>query len=158
MATRRTRTRALAATATGLLVGLALGAPALADVRRCEDSAGRVTYSNQTCPSGTAKERAVEQRPAVEVPREGSAGPATHEGVVKQSTAASAAGDRTPERSREISREQNKAQVARCDDLVRRIEYGQQDLLTTTGTERASVELSLRRLQDEHQANCAARH
>jgi hypothetical protein len=151
-------TRALAATTSALFVCLVLGAPARADVRRCEDGGGRVTYSNEACPTGTAKERPVEQRPAVEVPHEGTGGKASLEGVVKRAEPLSAARERSPEHSLELSREQNKAQVARCDDLVRRIEYGQQDLLTTTGTERASVELSLRRLQDEHQANCAARH
>jgi len=54
-----------------------------------------------------------------------------------------------------VAREQSRAQVARCDDLVRRIEYSQQDLLTASGAEKASVELGVRRLQDEYQANCA---
>jgi hypothetical protein len=147
--------RTLAATTTGVLafVGLGLCTPSLADVRRCEDGAGRVTYSNEACPSGTAKERPVEQRPAVEVPREGTVGKATHDGVLKRTTPAGDA--HTSDRTLEASREQNKAQVARCDDLVRRIEYSQQDLLTTSGAERASVELGVRRLQDEYQANCA---
>lgn len=156
MAIRRTTIRALAATGSGLLawLGLALATAAYADVRRCEDSNGRVTYSNESCPSGTAKERAVEQRPAVEVPREGTAGKATHDGVLKR-PAVSEVRDHAPERSVEVSREQSKALVARCDDLVRRIEYSQQDLQTATGAERASVELGLRRLQEEHETNCA---
>jgi hypothetical protein len=156
MAIRRTLARVLAATIGGLLA-LTLGAPAAADVRRCEDGNGRVTYSNEACPTGTAKERPVEQRPAVVVPHDGAGEKATHNGVMKRSETNGVALDRTPEHNLEISREQNKALVARCDDLVHRIEYSQQDLLTASGPERASVELSVRRLQDEYQANCARR-
>lgn len=157
MATRRKFTRTLAATTIGLLAGLLLDPAALADVRRCEDGNGRVTYSNEACPTGTAKERPVEQRPAVEVPHDGTAGKATHDGVVvKQSDASTNTAHKVPaEASTEASREKNKAQVAHCDDLVRRIEYSQQDLLTASGPEHASAELDLRRLQDEYQADCS---
>jgi hypothetical protein len=137
-----------------LLGGLALlaAAPARADVRRCEDDKGRVTYSNEACPSGTARERPVEQRPPVELPQ-GGGEKASHSGVLKPTV--SEPGRAPEQRVQETNREQNKAQVAHCDDLVRRIEYSQQDLLTATGAERASVELGVRRLQDEYQSGCA---
>jgi len=157
MAPPRHESRLLAAARPALCLGLGLllAANAWADVKRCEDGSGRVTYSNQPCPAGTAKERAVEQRPAVEVPAPGAAGKATKEGVLKLPEAPTAKVTPSAQDTTETGREQKKAQVARCDDLVRRIEYGQQDLTTASGAERASVELSLRRLQDEYASNCA---
>jgi hypothetical protein len=145
------------AAACGICLALAAAQPRAEELRRCEDASGRVTYSNQACPTGTSKERPVELRPPVEVPRDGGAEKATRTGVLKRSAAPDPGRDRSPETVSELAREQNKAQVARCDDLVHRIEYGQQDLLTATGSERASMELGVRRLQDEYQANCARR-
>jgi hypothetical protein len=155
MASPRNFRRVVVATLCTALAGLGAAAPAWADVRRCEDAEGHVTYSNQACPSGTAKERGVEQRSAVEVPPGGNGAPATRQGVLKVPESDAATVVPRAEGPGPQSREQSKALVARCDDLVRRIEYGQQDLLTTTGAERASAELGLRRLQDEYQANCA---
>jgi len=74
--------------------------------------------------------------------------------VVPTSSSAEA---KTPEREQEVAREQQKARVARCDDLVRRIEYAQQDQLSAAPGERASIELELHRLQDEHEASCVTR-
>jgi hypothetical protein len=145
--------RAVPRVSAVLCTGLLFVAAAQADVRRCEDDKGRITYSNEACPTGTAKERPVENRPAVEVPRDGTGGKATHEGVAVKR--AEVEHERLPEKSQDVAREQNRAQVARCDDLVRRIEYSQQDLLTASAAEKASVELGVRRLQDEYQANCA---
>ena len=132
------------------------GAAARADLRRCEDASGRITYSNEPCPTGTAKERSVDDRPAVEVPRDATSEKATPRsgkvtGMVPSSSAAEL---KTPEREQEVAREQQKARVARCDDLVRRIEYAQQDQLAAAPGERASIELELHRLQDEHEVNC----
>jgi hypothetical protein len=157
MATRRRSARARAAATPVLLAGLVLAcAAAQADVlRRCEDSTGHITYSNQACPSGTAHERPVELRPAVEVPQ-GAGGKASQSGVLKLPDSPSAAVVPS-ERAPDEKNEQNKAQVAHCDDLVRRIEYSQQDMITATGAEKASAELGLRRLQDEYQANCVKR-
>jgi len=149
----RNSIRRLAGAVPVLCAGLLLLAQAQAEVRRCEDEKGRITYSNEACPTGTARERAVENRPAVEIPRDGLGGKATHDGVAVKH--AEGEPERAPDKSREVAREQSRAQVARCDDLVRRIEYSQQDLLTASGAEKASVELGVRRLQDEYQANCA---
>jgi hypothetical protein len=134
-------------------------AEAFSDVRRCEDANGRITYSNESCPTGTTRERAVEDRPAVEVPRDPAAKPA-RPGSLSNSVPL-LSGKETesvnPDRAQEISREQRKSQIARCDDLTHRIEFGQQDLLAASPGERASVELGLRRLQEEYKANCAPR-
>jgi hypothetical protein len=128
------------------------------NLRRCEDAAGRVTYSNEACPDGTSRERKVENRPAVEVPRdpaaEKSALGAKAGGIVPSSAPASVHTPATTESEKEIAQEKRKSLVGRCDDLVRRIEYGQQDLLSAAPGERASVELGVRRLQEEHEGLC----
>jgi hypothetical protein len=132
---------------------------AAADVRRCEDSQGHITYSNESCPTGTTHERSVDNRPAVEVLADPANGklPRGAGGKIVNSSVPSPAPVVTPnnpEQTAEAASEQRKAQVARCDDLVRRIEYAQQDLLSAGASERASIELGLRRLQEEHKASC----
>lgn len=146
------------AAAIGVLAALGpMDAAARGDLRRCEDGNGRVTYSNEACPTGTTKERGVEERPAVEIPREASTEKKTQRGKLTSVVPSARPADvKTPERAEEIAREKSKSLVAHCDDLVRRIEYGQQDLLTAAPGERASVELGVRRLQEEHEANCVA--
>jgi len=139
-----------------LLCVAALAPAAAADnLRRCEDAGGHVTYSNESCPSGTAHERSVENRPAVEVPRDGAGDRATA-GLNGGSLVPSGhrADSHSPETAHEMDQEQRKALVSKCDDLVRRIEYGQQDLLSAAPGERASVELGMRRLQEEHETLC----
>lgn len=139
----------LRSVAAVLAIPLLLSAQAArAEVTRCEDAKGRVTYSNAACPEGTTKERPVTSRSAVEVPDSGAGASAEQIGVRRSGAASPAA---TPSAA---SRDDARALVAYCDDLVRRIGFRQQDLLSTTGNERASAELGLRRLQDEHQSNC----
>ena len=157
----------LAAKALGALaamVAVTLGAAVLAaqaraadTLRRCEDAAGRVTYSNEACPEGTSRERTVERRPAVEVPKDGAAEKSQTSARVFGIVPASGTEGHAPanaETEKDIAQEKRKSLVGRCDDLVRRIEYAQQDLLSAAPTERASVELGLRRLQEEHENLC----
>ena len=132
----------------------ALSAHAADNLRRCEDAAGHVTYSNEACPDGTARERTVENRPAVEVPKDGGekfTSGAKVGGIVPAGGARVSA---SADSEKEIAQEKRKSLVARCDDLVRRIEYAQQEMLSAAPGERASVELGLRRLQEEHEASC----
>jgi len=139
----------------------AAGAQAADNLRRCEDAAGRVTYSNEACPEGTSRERKVENRPAVEVPHDAIADKAALNAKAGiggiMASGSPPAGHRAPaaETDKETEQEKRKSLVARCDDLVRRIEYGQQDLLSAAAGERASVELGVRRLQEEHESLCA---
>jgi len=146
-----------------LVMGLAVTAGASADdnLRRCEDASGHITYSNEACPEGTSRERKVEARPAVEIPRDAAAAKvipnskAGTGGIMASGNPPGRPRDPAPEADSETLQEKRKALVARCDDLVRRIEYGQQDLLTAAAGERASVELGVRRLQEEHESLCA---
>jgi len=141
-----------------LLVGIALTAAVssqAAEVRRCEDEHGRVTYSNEACPSGTTRERNVEERPPVELPRDAGTGPPARVGAtVRNAVPEGGVSLSDGGRDRERNSEQKKARIARCDDLARRIEFAQQDLLAAAPGERASFELGVRRLQQEQAANC----
>ena len=144
--------------APSLITPLLVALPLLAaeSSRWKVDAHGGITYSNEACPSGTARERGVEDRPPVETVPGTATGQAPHEGSnsVRATVPSGTSPPVPPESAREISAEQRKVQIARCDDLVHRIEYGQQDMLSAAPSERASIELGIRRLQAEHEANC----
>jgi hypothetical protein len=156
MAVRQTQVHVVSLlAAAAIALAMALPAGARSDVKRCEDGTGRITYSNESCPTGTTRERIVEDRPAVEVPRDDTGAKPVKS--ARTSNVVPSPGDpetRNPERAQEVVREQRKAQIARCDDLVHRIEFAQQDLQSAGASERASMELGLRRLQEEHAADC----
>lgn len=125
---------------------------AAAPINRCEFSDGRIIYSDEPCPAGAQRTRTVDEKPAVEVIK----APVTQRGQSAQSSGSvrrtEASGDNTdPEAVSDL----RKMKLAECDDLVRRIEYAQHDLNSAAESERASAELSLRRLQAEHEGKCA---
>jgi hypothetical protein len=98
----------------------------------------------------------VDEKPAVEVvkgARQERGQSAQSSGSVRRSGAEGGAADRDPEAASEL----RKLKLAECDDLVRRIEYAQHDLTAAAESERASAELSLRRLQAEHENRCIPR-
>jgi hypothetical protein len=139
-----------------LLLGVAV--PTLcgaAPINRCEYSDGRVIYSDEPCPAGTQRSRTVDEKPAVEVIK----GPARERGQSAQSSGSVRRSDRTDVsaegRDPEAASEMRKLKVAECDDLVRRIEYAQHALNAASESERASADLSIRRLQAEHETKCA---
>jgi len=127
-----------------------------APINRCEFSDGRVIYSDEPCPAGTQRSRTVDEKPAVEVikaPVHERGQNAKSSGTVRRSELTEpGAESRDPEAASEL----RKMKVAECDDLVRRIEYAQHDLNAAAQGERASAELSLRRLQAEHEGKCGA--
>ncbi|HUD27118.1 MAG TPA: DUF4124 domain-containing protein [Burkholderiaceae bacterium] len=126
-----------------------------APISRCEYADGRIVYSDEPCPDGSQRVRTVNEKPAVEVIRskEDRAQSAKSSGSVRRSGDAEAS-DNSPEAAAEL----RKMKVAECDDLVRRIEYAQHDLSAAPESERASAELSLRRLQAEHEGKCTPKH
>jgi hypothetical protein len=130
-----------------------------APISRCEYADGRVIYSDEPCPSGSQRVRTVNEKPAVEVIKapkssaEERAQNAKSSGSVRRSIEAEAS-DNSPEAVSEL----RKMKLAECDDLVRRVEYAQHDLSAAPESERASAELSLRRLQAEHEIKCTSRH
>ena len=148
-ATMRTLTITIA---LGFCVQVAGAGP----ISRCESSDGRVVYSDEPCPSGTHQMRTVDEKPAVEVipsATDGHAKDARSSGSLHRAPPVTGStGDQA--RDREAASELQKLKLAECDDLVRRVEYAQRDLSAAGETERASAELSLRRLQAEHEAKC----
>jgi Domain of unknown function (DUF4124) len=141
-----------------LLAGAGVGALCgAAPINRCEFSDGRVIYSDEPCPAGTQRSRTVDEKPAVEVikaPAHERGQSAKSSGTVRRSEATEPGADKDPEAASEL----RKMKVAECDDLVRRIEYAQHDLSAAAQSERASAELSLRRLQAEHEGKCGVPH
>jgi len=141
-----------------LLMALALcaGTVGAGPISRCETDDGRVVYSDEPCPSGTRRMRTVDEKPAVEVVKsahEERAQDARSAGTLKR-----VAGAPESHGDHEASSELRKLKLAECDDLVRRIEYAQRDLNAAAEGERASAELSLRRLQAEHESKCGKPH
>jgi hypothetical protein len=137
------------------LLGVGLGFATLcgaAPISRCEFSDGRVIYSDEPCPAGAQHTRTVDEKPAVEVIKAPRGQSAQSSGSVRRSETAVEGGD--PDSASDL----RKLKLAECDDLVRRIEYAQHDLDAASSRERASAELSLRRLQAEHENKCAPRH
>lgn len=136
-----------------------------APINRCEFTDGRVIYSDEPCPAGAQHARTVDEKPAVEVMKAEQAQNAKSSGTVSE-RAQDAKSSGTVRRSTEtaddskdpeVASELRKMKLAECDDLVHRIEYAQHDLNAAAATERASAELSLRRLQAEHESKCASR-
>jgi hypothetical protein len=140
-----------------LLLGAGVGTLcSAAPINRCEFSDGRVIYSDEPCPAGTQRSRTVDEKPAVEVIKGAAhehAQNAKSSGTVRRSEATEAGAD-DPEAASNL----RKLKVAECDDLVRRIEYAQHSLAAASEGERASAELSVRRLEAEHEGKCAAKH
>ena len=126
-----------------------------APISRCEYADGRIVYSDEACPDGSQRTRTVNEKPAVEVmkSREDRAQSAKSSGTVQRSGEPEASNN-GPEAASEL----RKMRLAECDDLVRRVEYAQHDLSAASESERASAELSLRRLQAEHESKCTSKH
>ncbi|MBV8211565.1 MAG: DUF4124 domain-containing protein [Burkholderiaceae bacterium] len=142
--------RALLLLLLGLCTAAVCGA---APISRCEFADGRVVYSDEACPSGAQRVRTVDEKPPVEVLK----GPVNQHGQSAQSSGSvrrseGEAGSEGPDP--EAAARSNKLKVAECDDLVRKVEYAQHDLSAASESERASAELSLRRLQAEHESKC----
>lgn len=136
-----------------LVLGAVAGpASAAGPISRCEYSDGRVVYSDEPCPAGAQRTRTVNEKPAVEVIR----GPDRSQSARSSGTVQRGSGESGPE-TPEAASELRKMKVAECDDLVRRVEYAQHDLNAASESERASAELSLRRLQAEHENKCNPR-
>jgi len=149
------------ATMRTLIFTIALGlwaqAACAGPISRCESGDGRVVYSDEPCPSGTRQMRTVDEKPAVEViksaPDERAKDARSAGSLHRAPSPTASSGDQAHDR--EAASELQKLKLAECDDLVRRIEYAQRDLSAAGEGERASAELSLRRLQAEHEGRCA---
>lgn len=185
-------------------IGLAWGSAASAQVYRCEGADGRVTYTNEPCPSSARRARTVDDSPPVQAQRDKAAArtedatarsdgaeaakdapkeapkdaakdaskeaakdvakDATKDGKPARATAAgatasqlrtaTAASNLTPAQQMEQLDLERARQRRACDQLERRIAFARSDVDAATGGQRASAELQLRRLQEEHLVQC----
>lgn len=128
-------------------------------ISRCETADGRIVYSDEGCPAGSRHVRTVDDKPPVEVihSSDDSARDAKSAGTLRREAPEAPRAAADPGRDREAASDLRKMRLAECDDLVRRIEYAQRDLNAAAEGERASAELSLRRLEAEHEGKCRSR-
>lgn len=126
-------------------VACLLGVPVLqaGEVQRCEDAAGRVTYSNETCPPGTKKSRAVDTSQPVETDAKGA--PAERKDAPRTVRV-----QRTPAPAQRVAVNKD----ALCRELATRVNYARRDLETAPAQQRASAELAMRRAQEDYDLEC----
>jgi len=157
-----------------LLMAAATGAQA---VYRCEDRDGRITYTDEPCPSTARTARRVDDSPPVQSGDNRDApaksAPETRETrdadgkdaprVAAETRPAAPQGSLQPGRivastspEQEIQRldELRTRQQRQCTELRRRADYARRDLQSAIGADRASAELALRRLQEEARLVC----
>jgi hypothetical protein len=138
---------------TAALLVLA-GTASAQSVFRCEGKDGRVTYSDEPCPSDSRAARKLEDAPSVstaagkDAPRD-----AREAGKIAQSRAASS----DPAQENRRLDEQIAATRRECVELSRRVQYAKQDLEAASADQRATAELALRRAQDQYALYCPRR-
>lgn len=122
---------------------------------RCESARGGVSYSNTPCPAGSRAARTVEREPAVEVP----------DASGKPESAKAPSGKIAPAKKETFDpwlenqrlNEQIAQQRRACAELDRSITFYQRDLNAAAPGHAASIELELRRAQDDYRLHCAQR-
>lgn len=122
-------------------------------IYRCESARGVVSYGNSPCPAGTRTVRTVEREPTLSV-----AEPA-------DKPAADAASGKIAPAKRKfdpyVENQRLNEQIARqrraCAELERQIAFHRRDLAAAAPGRAGSIELELRRVQDDFQLHCAKR-
>jgi hypothetical protein len=114
-----------------------------AEVQRCEDAAGRVTYSNEACPPGTKRSRTVDTSQPVAADVKGAAAEA-------RGAARTVRIERTPTPAQAVAVNKD----ALCRELATRVRYARRDLETAAPQQRASAELAMRRAQEDYDLEC----
>lgn len=186
-------------------LGLLLATPASAQVYRCEGADGRVTYTNEPCPSTARRTRTVDDSPPVQAQRDRpgdkaaskadetvakteaepkgepakadvakaesakpeatkpdtKAEPAKDGAKPARATASGAtasqlstANNLSPAQQMEQLDLERARQRRACDQLDRQLAFARRDLDAATGSQRASAELQLRRLQEDYLVQC----
>lgn len=134
----------------------AAATPALAGqgVFRCEDGKGRVTYSDEPCPSSARSIRRIDDTPPVRVNEDAAPKAVTRLSapVINLQAVQTTAFD--PDAEFRRLDEDRVRQQRECQRLNQRIAYASNDLATASESQRASAELALRRLQEEQRAVC----
>ncbi len=145
----------------GVLAFVLAAAPAAAadqTVFRCESKEGRVTYSDEPCPSGSRAARKLDESPPVVIPA-GKDTPrsARDVGQIVQSRTVSNSRRSDPYQENRVLDEQIAGQRRECAELARRVQYARQDVDAAVTGNRSSAELALRRAQDQFQLFCPRR-
>ncbi len=122
-------------------------------IYRCESARGVVTYSDTPCPAGTRSARTVEREPTLST-----AAPAD------QAPASASSGKIAPVQRKfdpylenQRLNEQIAQQRRACAELERQIAFHRRDLAAAAPGRAASVELELRRVQEDFQLHCDKR-
>jgi hypothetical protein len=165
---------------------LLLGLDSAAAINRCEGRDGRVTYTDEPCPTTARSSRKVDDSPPVlsrDVPGQTAKDPAeakasampeskeaesksAPQGGAEAAKAAPAAlqlqpgritASSNPEQEMQRLDELRVRQQRQCAEANRRIDYATKDLQAAIGADRASAELALRRLQEEARTVCPPR-
>jgi len=146
--------RAATALACAALLAGSLVRDAAAIVR-CEDAAGKVTYSNTDCPSDTRLVRKVEPKPPVIVHDDarGAAKPAGGQPRAGSRPASTRSAAQPVQEDPQLSA-QLAEQRRECEARSRELQRLQEDLDAAPATARASAELALRRAQDDYLGLC----
>jgi hypothetical protein len=166
------------AAAVAILLGAADPAAA---INRCEGRDGRVTYTDEPCPSDARSARKVDDSPPVQsgsAPARAAADAKEAAADAKASESKSApqtgtesakaapplrlqpgriAASSSPEQEIQRLDELRARQQRQCAEAGRRVDYATKDLQAATGADRASAELALRRAQEEARAVCPPR-
>jgi hypothetical protein len=124
-------------------------------IYRCESARGVVSYSDSPCPAGTRTVRTVDREPTLEVAEPSDKATPSNASAGKISPAKRAPIDPWVEDQR--LNEQIAQQRRACAELERRIAFHRGDLNAAVPGRAASIELELRRAQDEFQLHCAKR-
>jgi len=122
-------------------------------IYRCEGARGGVTYSNSPCPTGTRAVRTVEREPTL----------AVAEPADKPAPSPASAGKIAPTKRSNfdpwIENQRLNDQIAQqrraCSELDRRIALHGRELNAAAPGRTASIELDLRRAQDEYRLHCS---
>ncbi len=138
---------------------LLAAAPAFAadepTIYRCESARGVISYSDSPCPAGSRAARTVEREPAVEVP------PATDKSAPAKAPAGKIAPAKKDAFDPWLENQRLNEQIAQqrraCAELERSIAFYRRDLDAAAPGHAASIELELRRAQDDYQLHCAQR-
>ena len=134
------------------LAALPAAAADEAAIYRCESARGVITYSDSPCPAGTRTARTIEREPTLAVKEPSDKAEPASAGRI---SAGKRAFDPWVENQR--LNEQIAQQRRACAELERRGAFLRRDLAAASPGRAASIELDLRRAQDEFQMHCAPR-
>jgi hypothetical protein len=122
-------------------------------IYRCETARGVVSYSNSPCPAGTRTVRTVEREPTLSVAEPADKPPTGAAG----GKIAPAKRKFDPYVENQRLNEQIAQQRRACAELERQIAFHRRDLAAARPGSAASIELELRRAQDDFELHCAKR-